>query len=102
MSKIIQRVAKDLLALEKAGVVPAGTRNVTIRKRVRSGRKPAKSARLSRGPYGRHEARHMTWFLLSAVEQELCEHPAIKGHKRRETLAALAFHALCDLYREIP
>ena len=53
------------------------------------------------GTKGCHEALHMTSFLANAVDEELCEHPAIKKDKEWSELAHKAHRALADLYQAI-
>lgn len=49
----------------------------------------------------RHEALHMASFLTSAVDEELCEHPAVKANPKWRKLAIKAVDALGDLYSAI-
>jgi len=53
------------------------------------------------GSMGCHEALHMASYFAGAVDEELCEHPAIKGNKEWRKLAIKAVDALGDLYNAI-
>jgi hypothetical protein len=53
------------------------------------------------GSHGCHEALHMTSFLISAIDNELCEHEAIKANKEWRKLAVLAAESLERLYSAI-
>lgn len=53
------------------------------------------------GTHGCHEALHMASYLASAVEEELCAHPAIKLNKNWLLLARGAALKLQRLYQEI-
>lgn len=47
----------------------------------------------------RHEAMHMASFLAGAIDEELCEHIAIKHHTETRELADKARQAVSDLYQ---
>lgn len=51
--------------------------------------------------YSIHEVLHMASFLTSAVDEELCEHDAIKSDPELRALAIKAVDALGDLYQAI-
>ena len=53
------------------------------------------------GTHGCHEALHMASFLTFAVDEELCQHEAIKANPKWLALAVKAAGALGDLYRAI-
>lgn len=59
------------------------------------------SVGFSAGSFGCHEALHMASFLANAVEQELCEHPAIELVPEWKDLADAAAKALANLYQAI-
>ena len=48
-----------------------------------------------------HEVLHMTSFLMSSVDAELLEHPAIQSNDDWSALADRAHQALFDLYQSI-
>jgi hypothetical protein len=51
--------------------------------------------------YSRHEALHMSWFLMDAADRALLEHDAIKAKPEWAALAGKAHQALYDLYQAI-
>lgn len=53
------------------------------------------------GSFGCHEALHMASFFAGVVDEELCEHPAIKAREEWSELAHKAATALADLYQAI-
>ena len=53
------------------------------------------------GTLGCHEALHMASYFAGAVDEELCEHPAIKRNPKWLALATKAADALGDLYNAI-
>lgn len=53
------------------------------------------------GSMGCHEALHMAGYFTGAVDEELCEHPAIKSNPEWRKLAVKAVDALGDLYSAI-
>lgn len=53
------------------------------------------------GTMGCHEALHMASFFAGAVDEELCNHPAIEQNKDWQRLARTAATALADLYQAI-
>jgi hypothetical protein len=53
------------------------------------------------GSLGCHEALHMAAYLTGAVDEELCEHPAIKANPVWAALARKAVEAMADLYQAI-
>lgn len=53
------------------------------------------------GSFGCHEALHMTSFLASAVDEQLCEHSAIMANPEWLDLANTAVEALMELYQKI-
>jgi hypothetical protein len=55
----------------------------------------------SPGSLGCHEALHMASFLAGAVEDELCEHPAILLNLEWKALARDASDKLVELYNAI-
>lgn len=53
------------------------------------------------GSFGCHEALHMACFLAEAVDEQLCEHPAVSANQEWFQLAVKAKQALSDLYNQI-
>jgi hypothetical protein len=53
------------------------------------------------GTFGCHEALHMASFLAGAVDEELCNHPAIEQNPDWLKLARTAAQALADLHQKI-
>jgi hypothetical protein len=53
------------------------------------------------GSFGCHEALHMASFLAHAVEDQLCEHPAVALHPELRALADAACESLFALYQAI-
>jgi hypothetical protein len=53
------------------------------------------------GSIGCHEALHMASFLCAAVDEQLCEHEAVKLNPEWVALADRARDALMDLYQAI-
>jgi hypothetical protein len=51
--------------------------------------------------YSRHEALHMSSFLMDAVARALMEHPAIRAKPEWAALVEKAHQALFDLYQAI-
>jgi hypothetical protein len=58
-------------------------------------------ARPAPGTFHCHEALHMTSFLTSAIDTELCNHPAILANPEWFRLAMEGQQKLADLYQDI-
>lgn len=56
---------------------------------------------MSPGSFGCHEVLHMASFLCASVDEQLCEHAAIKANPEWVALADRARDALLDLYQSI-
>lgn len=56
---------------------------------------------MSPGSFGCHEALHMASFLCAAVDEQLCEHEAVKANPEWLAMAEVAREALMDLYQMI-
>jgi hypothetical protein len=53
------------------------------------------------GTFGCHEALHMASFFAGAVDEELCDHPAIEQNPEWLKLARTAATALAELHQKI-
>ena len=53
------------------------------------------------GSFYCHEALHMTSFLCSSIDAELCSHPAIAANPEWHRMAMAAHQKLADLYQMI-
>ena len=53
------------------------------------------------GSFGCHEALHMASYLAAAVDEELCDHPAIQLNPEWKKLAEEASDKLIALYNAI-
>jgi hypothetical protein len=49
--------------------------------------------------FGRHEVRHMSYFLARTVEEQLLEHEQVKSRPQWRALAKKACEALNKLYQ---